>query len=237
MDSFTIQPGQTIHRDLNCGTGNKAVGGGALTQTPFTRVWRSWPDSASQNTWHISVTSFNNVAETVWVRATCATGFVSFENFAGSTGSFATNTFATGTATCDSARTSMGGGFIAPNANFAIVSSHVQGSGWRVRAFNASGASNQVGVIVTCAGSSVGTRSITTQTTTVAPGGAVFPITSCASGQWLASGGFRSTVDTNWTIVTGDLPDSSNFKAWKWNLKNLDTVSHTYDRTLVCFDL
>src|SRR5687768_13507666 len=135
-DSFTIQPGQTVHRDLNCASGAKAVGGGALTSTPYTRVWRSWPDSSIQNVWHFSVTSFNNVAETVWIGATCASGFVSFANYAGSTGNFAPNTFATGTATCDSARTSMGGGFIAPNASFVIVSSHVQGIGWRVRAFN-----------------------------------------------------------------------------------------------------
>jgi hypothetical protein len=238
MDSITLAPGATHEFILTCGPGHKAVGGGWLTETTYVRVWRSWPDANNDRTWRITATSFNSIPEKVWANATCATGFFSLANVAGNTGNIAPGTYRTGTATCDSTRKAMGGGFIAPNTAFPIVSSYLEptANGWRVRAYNGGSGSNQVGVLVTCS-NSLGTRTIYTEQTTVQPNGAAFPIMTCPSGKWLASGGFKSTVDTFWTIVTGSLPYSQNWLSWKWNLKNLDTVPHTYDRTLVCFNL
>jgi hypothetical protein len=236
---FTVEPGQTLHRTLDCGTGNKAISGGVLTSTPFTRVWRSFPDSTHENFWHISVTSTNSVSEKVWARALCATGFASYDVFTGSTKSFASGTFESGAAGCGENRMVIGGGFSAPNANFVIVSSHIGGNGWNVRALNDSGVTNQVSVLATCSGSlSVASNNPLPVRTTVTPGSSVFPSMTCPTGTWLGSGGFKSTVDTPWTTVPGSLTDGgvSIPSTWKWNLKNQDKVSRSYERFIRCFD-
>lgn len=238
-DSIVLQPNATHEFILDCGSTYKAVGGGWLTQTPYTRVWQSFPEANSPGRWHIKVTSFNNVAETVWANATCVKDFVSFTiPQPGSTGSIPQGTFKTATSQCDSQRKAMGGGFIAQSPAFVIVSSFLEpaANGWRIRAYNASSSSSAVAALVTCSGS-LGTRAITTSQVTVQPNQGWVQWGTCPSHQWLASGGFKSTVDTNWTILTGSLPYSQNGRQWKWNLQNFDTVNHTYDLSLVCFNL
>jgi hypothetical protein len=63
---------------------------------------------------------------------------------------------------------------------------------------------------------------------------------TCNTGSWLASGGFQAiggTTLVNFNIVTGSLPLSTNWLSWKWNIKNTSAVTHTFQRTLNCFDL
>jgi len=234
-NSVSVGPGQTVSLDTSCAGNGNVVSGGAVTTTPLLRVFASYP-LTDFVTWRVSATNTTSGSLTLFTNALCHSGFVSYDMRA-------LNVTAPGgtigdvSAVCSGSRQAMGGGFFTTNASVPIIGSRIQGNAWRVRAYNVNSGAANITAFVTCSGS-LPTRADTSppDTTTVAPGGTSFPTKYCSSG-WLASGGFWSTVDTNWTIVTGSTPneDGSGTPLWKWNLRNLDSVSHTYERTISCF--
>ncbi|HKO50755.1 MAG TPA: hypothetical protein VJV79_23710 [Polyangiaceae bacterium] len=231
-----VAPGQTGTIDLNCPAGyGNIVSGGGVTTTPQLRIIGSFP-LPDFVTWRVIATNLTGSTQTLYAGATCRTGFVSYDMRAVA---LPTGAYAVGesVASCLGTRQAMGGGFLVANANVPIIGSRIQGNNWRVRAYNGNSGTTNITSFVTCSGS-LPARVDTNppDTTTVGPGGVAFPTKYCPSG-WLASGGFWSNIDHNWTIVTGSLPnqDTSGNSLWKWNFRNWDSVSHTYERTISCF--
>jgi hypothetical protein len=230
-----VWPGQTATLNITCPSGN-VVSGGAVTTTPRLRVFRSFP-LTDNVTWSVSATNLDSTVQTLYISAICRTGLASYDMRAAavSTGG---NAVGEAVASCLSGRQAMGGGFWTANANVPIIGSRIQGNNWRVRGYNLNGSSSNITSFVTCSGSLPTRVDPPLVNTNVGPGGVSFPTWACpSSSQWLASGGFWSNVDHIWTIVTGSLPNASSGgnAIWKWNFRNWDSVSHSYERTISCF--
>ena len=133
----------------------------------------------------------------------------------------------------------MGGGWLASNANVGIIASRPSGTNsWQLRARNFNGSTANVSSYVTCIGPIGPARHVDPPfVTTVQPNGTVNPIRECSSGG-LFGAGFNVTDDSGFTVVTAAIPTrdfSVNVDTWKYNFKNLDTVAHTIEQTLVCY--
>jgi len=234
---LTLGAGQSGSTTLTCrGVGNvEVISGGALTTTPLVKVWASYPGTDSS--WTVSATNFASTTQTINVRVQCDADVQSYWRQAKNV-SIGINGIGDAVAVCPAGRTSMGGGWLAPDAGVSIVASRAQGSnGWQVRARNFDSGGSSVTSFVTCVGA-IGPRHVEPWVTTVGANGISNPTRGCSSG-WIASGGFSVTDDSGFTVVTASLPSrnfSINSDMWKWNFKNWDTVAHTIEQTLVCFD-
>lgn len=232
--NVSVSPGETKTLNLACPPFvGKVISGGAVTATPNLRVYRSFP-LTDDITWSVSATNLDANVQTLWVSIICA-NFPSYDMR--STGHLTpSGAVRESVATCTSGQ-AMGGGFITDNPYVPIIGSRIEGNNWRVRAYNGSTASSYVTSFVTCS-SSLGVRyDEPILNTTIAAGGAAFPTRKCTTGSGIMlSGGFWSNIDHGWPIVTGSLPnmDPTGNVIWKWNFRNWDSISHTYERTISC---
>ena len=237
--SMTVGPGATESFTKSCGSRDVVTSGGALATTPLVLVWESYP--SSNHDWTVTATNTSNFTETILIRVVCAVGSLASYEIQPTFANPATGTVGTPVAGCQGGRTAMGGGWKLANANFRLIASRPTGSSnqWQVLARNNNNGAAGMFAYATCVGN-IGARHLELlPSVTVAPGASTSFLQRCSGVRFNSGGGFSVGDTFGVNLVTASLPIfdvSTSADEWKFNIRNFDTMSHTVDVGLVCYD-